>query len=72
MIAPGEHFGGAPDISNRFLVGYKGEWLCILQPPTTIPIPREDALNLAAWIVCLADPSGKDFQRVVEAIKNSK
>jgi hypothetical protein len=74
MIAPGEHFGG-PDISNRFLVGYratKGPWLCILNPPTTMPISREDGLNLAAWIVALADPSGRDFQRVLEAIKNSK
>ena len=30
---------------------------------------REDALNLAAWIVLLADPVGEDFSKVLEECK---
>ncbi len=35
-----------------------------------IQVPRELALNLAAWLALLADPTGKEFERIGEEIKN--
>jgi len=32
---------------------------------------REEALNLAAWLSVLADPVGKDFERLVQEIKKT-
>jgi hypothetical protein len=57
------------DSGNRFLVGVKGDHICILNPPTTMPITRLQALNLAAWIVCLADPKREQFDQLVEEIQ---
>ena len=34
-------------------------------------IPVEQALNLAAWIVCLVDPGLERFNRLVKEIKKS-
>lgn len=31
----------------------------------------DDALNLAAWIVAIADPGGEQFQKLLEEIKKS-
>lgn len=64
------------DSSNHWLV-------CIVpdvKPPYTERIlfrefkavaSRTEALNLAAWIVALVDAEGRDFNRLLEAIKNS-
>ena len=43
------------DISNQHLVGWRGDGLTIVIPPIpSVPIPADEALVFAAWIVCLA------------------
>lgn len=60
-----------PDTSNMFAVGVTGVSMSkvIINLPVPRPLTREQALNLAAWLIVLADPEGKDFARLVEAIK---
>lgn len=65
----------AVDTANHFLVGAQGETLVILNPPGR-PITRREALNLAAWLVVLADvvqpdPDGKEFARLVAEIRKN-
>jgi hypothetical protein len=43
------------NVSNRFLVAVHGERVQLLNPPKR-PITKKEALNLAAWLVALADP----------------
>ena len=53
--------------ANKFLVGSRGpEDICIMSPPEA-PIPHEDALNLAAWLVAVTMQE-KRFKVVLEAI----
>lgn len=35
------------------------------------PISKDEALNLAAYLVALADPKGEDFAKVLDAVKNT-
>lgn len=35
------------------------------------PLNREGALNLAAWIVCLCDPTGEEFDKLREEIRRA-
>jgi hypothetical protein len=58
------------DTTNKFMVGTtpRNEFVMIMLPVRRIP--REDALNLAAYIVALVDPLGEEFSKVLEAIKN--
>ena len=46
------------DSLNKFGVGVSGARIVILKPPRGT-ISNADALNLAAWLVALADPEGK-------------
>ena len=78
MIAPGEQLGGAPrlDSGNTFGVSVKSDKVIITQPRWNFAmfspvIPVEQALNLAAWIVCLVDPGLERFNRLVKEIKKS-
>jgi len=49
-----------PDSANKFMVSVngKGEIRILLAP--LAPMPLHEALNLAAWLVALADPGSKD------------
>jgi hypothetical protein len=90
MISPSEHLGGspkpmpaplpaaagAPDTGNMFLVGAAGDGKIV----TLTPIPRsltvDQALNLAAWLMVIADISTvghgeKRFWELVNAIKKT-
>lgn len=75
MIAPNEGMGGRPlDSSNRFAVGSRGGSIVIQCLPGVIGRPvldRASAINLAAWLMLLADPTGCEFQQMVREIKNS-
>lgn len=55
------------DTFNRFLVGSHGEEVVML---VRVPqrLAREDALNLAAWLVAITDPAGDDFRAVLDAV----
>lgn len=63
----------ATDTSNMFAVGVPGTGgIVIMQPPLPCQIiTKAQALNLAAWLSVLADPDGKEFARIVQAIKNT-
>ena len=55
------------DASNRFLVGMQGEEIVIFAVGRRLS--HDDALNLAAWIVTLADPLGEEFAEVLKAVR---
>ena len=59
----------APDTSNRFFVGGHGDNI-ILMKPIPSKLNRSEALNLAAWLVALADEDGR-FARLLEAVQNT-
>ena len=59
------------DSANHFIVCVKGEFVCILNPPTMMPMCKAEALNLAAWLVALADPDGTKFKQMLEQVTNS-
>jgi hypothetical protein len=52
------------DSSNEFEVVRGGETIRILQPPLR-PMTVTESLRLAAWIVALADPQRKNFERIL-------
>ncbi len=75
MISPIEP-GGGIDSSNRFEVvrstADPGVLMILnLKPAVFGCYNRAEALNLAAWLVALADPGHMDFLRVLEAIEKS-
>lgn len=59
------------DTTNRFLVGSRGDKISIMVLHTEIS--KEQALNLAAYLVCMADMSQdhEDFNKVLEAIEKA-
>lgn len=57
------------DTSNRFRVGVSGAHIVMLRPPRG-SITKEDAINLAAWLVALAD-DGDKFRATLEAVENT-
>jgi hypothetical protein len=71
------------DTSNRFLVSAIGDKIVVLGFPGGLSrgksaellvqlLTRDDAINLAAWLVALADPAGDDFQRTLKAVQMKK
>lgn len=68
MISTLENSGG--DTSNFFGVGGQGDFLVITKLPMG-RLPKAQAINLAAWLRVLADPEGKEFDRVVAEIKKT-
>lgn len=60
------------DTFNKFLVGMRAQEPNILiQRPVLGPITKADALNLAAYLVSLADPDGERFAKVLKAVQNT-
>lgn len=65
----------AKDSSNIFAVGAsRFEMLRVtelaIHKPVMGRISRDEALNLAAWIVALADPNLEEFAKILQQIKN--
>jgi hypothetical protein len=57
---------------NRWMVGAIGDRLSMLRPPLAGELmEKDDALVLAAWLVALADPDGRKFREVLEAVQNT-
>jgi hypothetical protein len=58
------------DTTNMFCVGASGALIC-----TMVPVPpymtKETALNLAAWIVAIADPGRGEFDALHKAVCNT-
>lgn len=57
------------DTSNVFMVGVSGGRIILLKPPRG-SFSNEDALNLAAWLVALAD-DGDKFPAILDAVQNA-
>lgn len=58
------------DIMNKFGVTFVNSGISIMLPPRGT-ISKDDALVLAAWLVCLADPLGDRFAKVLEAVQST-
>lgn len=57
------------DTINRFGVGVRGDRITIMAAQHELS--KAEALNLAAWLVVLADPSGRDFIDLYNAVKGT-
>lgn len=56
------------DASNKFFVGVQGDNIVILRPCQQMS--KADAINLAAWLVCLAD-TNDSFGLVIEKVQST-
>lgn len=84
MISPNENLGSRLDTSNQFeVLVFEGCRVSFRQFPDgffkTLPcaerriiLPRHLALNLAAWIVAMADPEADEFASVLEQILHKR
>lgn len=60
------------DVANKFLVAASAgaEMFTLLNPPRPRQaLTKAEALNLAAWIVSIADPDMDDFARMLAAVQ---
>jgi len=58
------------DTVNRFIVGVRGnERVVILR--WRVEVSKAEALNLAAWLVALAEEHDGDFARLLDAVQNT-
>lgn len=55
--------------SNIFFVGASGDSISILMPPGQY-ISRQEALNLAAWLVAIADVDD-EFSDLLQSVRNT-
>jgi hypothetical protein len=55
------------DSANYFAVSAQGEQFGIMKMPVRW-LARDEAINLAAWLVATADPTRKQFDRVFKEI----
>jgi hypothetical protein len=59
------------DTTNKYLVAANGKGIVIMNPPRG-PIPADDALTLAAWIVAMAEHMASlEFNDVRRAVENT-
>lgn len=58
---------------NDFMVSSTADRkvVTILDLPIGGRMTRDEALRLAAWLVAVADPGGKDFAKVLEAVRET-
>lgn len=68
MISLSEYAGG--DSSNQFVVRASDSDIFFNPFPNRTPckLSKAQAINLAAWLMLIADPTGEEFQRVVKQI----
>ncbi len=59
-----------PDTANHFIVGVS-EGMFVIQRTPRGYLTREQCINLAAWLIALADPTTAEFARVLQEIKKS-
>ncbi len=67
----------AVDTANRFMVGLAGDGIAIRGSAQLIrglarrPLSKDDALNLAAWLVAMADPTDERFPAILQAVRST-
>jgi len=54
---------------DGFMVGARGDMIAIMAFGKELT--RDQALNLAAWLVALADPGGERFKQFHDAVCNT-
>jgi hypothetical protein len=62
------------DSSNLFLVGMSASGQVVIDglgPYEKIHLCKAEAVNMAAWLRLIADPEGREFERLVEEIQGS-
>lgn len=60
------------DVFNKHGVSLKGDQIALLIPPAAfVPMSKDEALTLAAWLVVLADPLGERFEEIISAVENT-
>ena len=63
---------GDINTSNLFLVGMIGEKFQIMNLRALRgPITKDDAFNLAAYLVAMAEEDEGEFQKVLDAVQNT-
>lgn len=60
----------AVEVMNKHLVASQGDFLRIMRMPAYGIISKEDALNLAAWLVAMADDND-EFPELLKAVQNT-
>lgn len=58
------------DTSNEFMIGASADTI-VLHAPIPHVLSRDQAIRLAAWLAVLADPQGEQFNRTLQAIRES-
>jgi hypothetical protein len=58
-------------MENKFIVGSQGDLIVIGLPFRTARMSKSDALELAAWLVALAEDKDGDFDKILNEVKNS-
>ena len=56
------------DTTNKFMVCTQGDKVAIIKHPYAMN--KADALNLAAWLVSIAD-TNDEFKMILEKVKNA-
>lgn len=56
------------DTTNRQMVAIQGDFILVIMPQ--LKMTKAEALLHAAWLVALADDSGDQFQKVLEAVES--
>ena len=56
------------DSANHFNVVARKDYLIVIHLPVG-NLTKADALNLAAWLVALADPTHEEFKRVLKEVE---
>lgn len=59
------------DSANHFRVCGRGDGMIGVYALPVKHLTKGQAINLAAWLVAMADPEGKEFERVLEEIKKT-
>jgi hypothetical protein len=58
------------DVDNlRWMVACHGDKFAILR--LNVEMDKDEALNLAAWLVALADPGGAEFAEYLKAVQST-
>lgn len=71
MISPNDLFGGVvPERGNIFLVAAKADGTVLVNKPVMGALTPAEAINLAAYLLLAADPSGEKLKVFMQKIKS--
>lgn len=59
------------ETANDHLIGSTGFTHIVVLLPPVGPMPYEEALRMAAWIVAIADPDDERFPKILKAVRGA-